>query len=233
MKIRLLSDLHLEFGAPPPIGYLNEDVLVIAGDFHSGSVNVIKAMQHFYRQDRPIVYVPGNHEYYGTSIEEFDEAVTEAFSGTNVHFLNPGTVEIKGIEFRGAALWTNFHEKIHAQMMAKSMIADFKRIKGFSTKRAVELYEEHSEFLLKPTDVVVSHFLPDDCCIDPKFAKEGMLNHYFANQLADRSMAELWLFGHTHSKVDLQESNTRYVANPRGYPRENNCYEEVCINIGQ
>ena len=61
MKIRVLSDLHLEFEdwAPPAV---QADVVVLAGDIHGGTKGLAWAREEF--PHTPIVYVPGNHEYF-------------------------------------------------------------------------------------------------------------------------------------------------------------------------
>jgi predicted phosphodiesterase len=62
MKIRILSDLHLEFRhwTPPEA---DADVIVLAGDIHVGIHGVEWARRSF--PLNPVVYVPGNHEFYG------------------------------------------------------------------------------------------------------------------------------------------------------------------------
>jgi predicted phosphodiesterase len=66
MRIRVLSDLHLEFQrwSPPPV---SADVVILAGDIHSGTQGLHWARQSF--PDSEIVYVPGNHEFYGTQMQ--------------------------------------------------------------------------------------------------------------------------------------------------------------------
>ena len=59
MKIRIMSDLHLEFGEFTPT-QVDSDVIVLAGDIHMK----LRAMEwietHF--PDIPVIFVPGNHE---------------------------------------------------------------------------------------------------------------------------------------------------------------------------
>jgi len=66
MKIQVMSDLHLEFGAFE-IPRTDADVIVLAGDIHVG----IKAIDWIKNQTKPVIYVLGNHEYYyGQSFPE-------------------------------------------------------------------------------------------------------------------------------------------------------------------
>ena len=56
--------------------------------------------------DKPVIYVPGNHEFYHHDIALIDELKTEA-SG-NIHVLNDDQVVIDGVRFMGSILWTDF-----------------------------------------------------------------------------------------------------------------------------
>ena len=105
MKIRVLSDLHLEFAGwrPPPC---DEDVVVLAGDIHEGRAGIAWARKYF--RDRPIVYVPGNHEYYGRDLDELRNGLRESGRTHNVHVLDGDEVTIGGVRFLGATLWTDF-----------------------------------------------------------------------------------------------------------------------------
>lgn len=60
MRLRVFSDLHLEFGRFEPT-IKNADVVVLAGDIHQGKAGVKWAKQCF--RDCPVVYALGNHAY--------------------------------------------------------------------------------------------------------------------------------------------------------------------------
>ncbi len=60
MKIAIYSDLHNEFSEfEPP--QLDVDLVVLAGDISVRGKGVTWANAKF---DCPVIYVPGNHEYY-------------------------------------------------------------------------------------------------------------------------------------------------------------------------
>ena len=65
MKIHILSDLHTEFAefSPPDT---DADVVVLAGDIGVGLGGIEWAASKFPKV--PVIYVPGNHEYYGHDI---------------------------------------------------------------------------------------------------------------------------------------------------------------------
>lgn len=235
MKIRLLSDLHTEFKLPYKTAsfsnYKGEDVLVLAGDIASGSTNVMDVLKFFKAQGFPhVVYVPGNHEYYGTEFDDFNTKMREKCADLEgIHFLNGDTVEIDGVMFIGATLWTNFRNDWFGEKQAQRFIADFKYIKGFTTAHATQLFKEHSDFIMRETFehqdkrcVVVTHFLPTDACISDRFRDPRLsdLNPYFANDLHTKISTfnnVTWLFGHTHDAVDKVCGSTRLICNPHGY----------------
>lgn len=233
MKIRLLSDLHTEFRLPykthPMSEYRGEDVLVLAGDIASGSGNTMDVIRHFLDCGFPqIVYVPGNHEYYGTGFDEFNAKMeNRCMQYDNVHFLNPGTVFIKDVCFVGGTLWTNFGDSPFSQSVASGRINDFRVISGFTTERCAQTYREHFGYIKDAYEnrgsskvVVVTHFLPARECIAPRWQGPDLINDYFANNLGEyiSTMSDTtWLFGHTHDATDIVIGDTRVVANPHGY----------------
>ena len=233
MKIRLLSDLHTEFRLPyksePLAQYRGEDVLVLAGDIASGSTNTMEVLKFFKAQGyKKVIYVPGNHEYYGTSIEDFDNKMRAKTSEVeDIHFLNPGVVVYEEVMFIGAALWTNFRDNFFSMKAAQRGINDFRVIKDFSADKAAKLYYKHFEFIKDWYEaregrrvVIVTHFLPAVECIAPRFRGPDLLNDYFANDLGNyiAGMSDTtWLFGHTHDATDIVLGDTRVIANPHGY----------------
>ena len=65
MRLRVLSDLHLEHhdeGRVLP--HVEADVIILAGDIHAGTQGLHWAAAQF--ANTPVLYVPGNHEFYGT-----------------------------------------------------------------------------------------------------------------------------------------------------------------------
>jgi predicted phosphodiesterase len=233
MKIRLLSDLHTEFRLPYKTAdfaeYRGEDVLVLAGDIASGASNTMDVIKFFLDQGFPdVVYVPGNHEYYGTSIEDFNAKMFDkCVQHEGAFFLNQNNITINGVLFVGATLWTNFMDNPISQAVCKRVINDFRQIKNFSTRDAYDLYYKHLDYIKMHYEmrgarrtVVVTHFLPARECIAPQWRGGDLINDYFANDLG-LMIADMqdttWLFGHTHDAMDFELGNTRLVCNPHGY----------------
>ena len=100
-----MSDLHLEFGVVE-VPRCTADVVVLAGDIHVGDKGLAWAQHTFPEQQ--VVYVLGNHEYYGNLFHRLALELAGLARGTNVHVLERGTVEIDGVCFLGCTLWTDF-----------------------------------------------------------------------------------------------------------------------------
>lgn len=113
MKLLILSDLHAEdedFAVQPGIDF---DVCVLAGDIHSPGRVVpswVRSPARF--GTRPIVWVSGNHEFYGSTLSAELEAMREQAQAHHVHLLNGDEVTIDGIRFLGTTLWTDFKLRI-------------------------------------------------------------------------------------------------------------------------
>lgn len=247
MKIRLLSDLHAEGGFDRELLKTHgEDVTVIAGDLHTGADNVWSMLKQFADHQPNIVFVSGNHEYYHNNVRDFDSTLTEWSKGTGIHFLNPGSVKIGNVTFIGGTLFTNFSDDHISKVTVPRMINDFRLAREYSGGPFVNAdfyskkYEEHSAFFkeaynkIESTKVFISHFLPDRVCIDKQYQGPDLTNNYFSNNLGDwiSELKEVpyFLFGHTHSNVDLMIGGVNMRANPYGYGKNNN-YMECIIEV--
>lgn len=111
MRALVLSDLHLEFcgfdlmhnGRPIDDG---ADVVILAGDIAAGNDGIGWARRAF--PSKEIVYVVGNHEFYGAVYELRLEDLRAEAKSEGVHFLERDRATISGITFLGATLWTDF-----------------------------------------------------------------------------------------------------------------------------
>ena len=104
MKIRVLSDLHLEFfdWTPPPV---EADVVVLAGDIHAGVLGIPWARRQF--PAAPVIYVPGNHEFYSARLQDVLVALRKESRRLGVHLLDGDEFLVDGVRFLGATLWTD------------------------------------------------------------------------------------------------------------------------------
>ena len=70
MKIQVLSDLHLEHGGFVPEHHPAADVIVLAGDLAPYTEGLVDQIADHWSSAPHILYVLGNHEFYGSEIDE-------------------------------------------------------------------------------------------------------------------------------------------------------------------
>jgi predicted phosphodiesterase len=232
MKIHLLSDLHAEFAAfDPP--RTDADVVVLAGDTSTGTKGIVLARTWF--PDQPLLYVAGNHEYYGESIPRLNHKLRAAADASGVHFLENREVEIGGVRFLGCALWTDFElfgERHHSMAAAQAAMNDFRLIRvdpeyrRFRPHDARAIHHGSLRWLMERLDepfdgatVVVTHHAPSLRSVHPRFRDHPATPAYATDLewLLD-GRAAVWIHGHTHLCADYEIGGTRVICNQRGYP---------------
>jgi predicted phosphodiesterase len=104
MRVRIFSDVHLESTAfdPPRV---EADVVVLAGDIGEGAAGLMWARERF---EMHIIYVLGNHEFYGERLPDALEELRGRASDMGIHLLENASAVIGGVRFLGATLWTDF-----------------------------------------------------------------------------------------------------------------------------
>lgn len=237
MKLNILSDLHLgQGGLAPPAN--DADLVILAGDIARPGPAIAWAAQ----LGKPVLYVAGNHEFYGASLAGTARALREASAGTQVRVLDDEQVVIGGVRFLGTTLWTDFllfgdgEGRARAQVEAQRFMRDFSRIfvddeqrQPLSPQHSARLFERHAAWLAQrlaephagPT-VVITHHAPARGSIHPRFAGSPV-NACFvsdAQALLGADRVQLWIHGHTHDSFDYRVNGTRVVCNPRGYARD-------------
>ena len=107
MKVLILSDLHLEFEPFEPPQTLEFDVVILAGDIHSPGRRAVQWAESRFA-GRPVIYVPGNHEYYDSRMDLALSEARAAADGGRVRLLDGDELVIDDVRFLGATLWTDF-----------------------------------------------------------------------------------------------------------------------------
>jgi predicted phosphodiesterase len=237
MLLNILSDLHLGQGALAA-PRTDADVVVLAGDIGRPEQAIAWATA----LGKPVLYVPGNHEFYGGSIAGTLARLRQLCAGTAVRLLSDEQVVIGKVRFLGSTLWTDFlldgadEGRTAAVEQALRFMRDYSRIwlddglqQLFTPLDCAALYQRHCAWLAhklaEPHDgptVVITHHAPSAGSIHPRFAGSP-LNACFvsrAEHLLDGERVQLWIHGHTHDSFDYQVNGTRVVCNPRGYARD-------------
>jgi predicted phosphodiesterase len=235
MYIHILSDLHVDFG-PIPLPDVEADATVLAGDVRPGKSAIKWIRENFPK--RPVIYVLGNHEFYGGATPKLIYDFHRLSAGTNVHVLENECLVLDGVRFVGCTLWTDFclfGDPASAGREAATTMNDyrrirvspqFRRLKGHDTAlfhtRSIRFLQEQLSVNTSRPSVIVTHHAPSSRSLNPMNAKER-LNAAYASNLDDlvaESRAELWIHGHIHRPVDYYIGETRVISNPRGYADE-------------
>ena len=230
MLIHYFSDLHVEFGseklAKQLAGNREADVIICAGDLKpSGKVgrylHLLDDITHC-----PFLFVPGNHEYYGTRKETLDRELAE-HRYSHVRILNRSTTRIRDVLFIGATGWW---EKV--SLKSRLIMNDFININDISqAANGVEWGRKDKRFfvdsLLRATEdrvVCISHHAPSKRSFSPSKSWR-VQNECYANQWDEIIMEyqpTAWVHGHIHqTSNDYLLGKTRVLSNPYGYLRVN------------
>ena len=209
VRLLVLSDLHLEFAAFEPPDPALFDIAVLAGDIAVG----VKAV-HWVRRPstfagKPVVLVPGNHEFYGSERTRMLELLRAQAAGSNVHLLDRDDVILNGVRFLGATLWTDFELDLAGGTSVKQAMRDATRglndFGGSIRERALppvgrrrftpeNATREHrlsrawlQDRLDAPVDpavfatVVVTHHAPSGRSMDPKYEGSELNPCYYSD----------------------------------------------------
>lgn len=237
MLLNILSDLHLSQGSLK-IPENDADLVILAGDIARPREAVSWAAGFA----KPVLYVAGNHEFYGGSIAGTVKELKQLCVGTSIHVLDNDELVIEGIRFLGTTLWTDFNlfgegeKRLAAIGEALAFMRDFSRIRSggapettFTPTDSAALFKFHVGWLesklaerFRGPTVVITHHAPSRKSIHPRFS-DSLLNACFvsdAERLIDATRARLWIHGHTHDSFDYLLNGTRVVCNPRGYAKE-------------
>ena len=244
MKIRVVSDIHLEFGnfIVPSCDGDKDTVLILAGDI--GTSNTIPLITNFLKivseQFFKVIYIMGNHEYYhGVIGESFGDIKKEMVELKNVHVVDNQTVLIDEVAFICSTLWTSFDNGNPLTMMkAESFMSDYRIIgiiennrfgsRGVKTNDILEIYNSSKKFIFNEIEfhksserqvVVVSHHSPSFMSVPSEYKGDSLNGAYCSNldyEIFD-AKPDLWIHGHTHTSFDYMIEGTRVICNPRGY----------------
>jgi predicted phosphodiesterase len=249
MRLLIFSDLHLEVWrerAPRfEITTSKPDVVILAGDIHTRSRAPAWAAKTF--ANIPVLYIAGNHEFYGQTIEKTGKSIhRECQIYPNVHYLDCREYMMDGIRFLGTTLWTDFslfgpHRKSNAMSQARLVLNDYQRIRveaeGYRELRPIDttgLHAKQKNWLEQKLGeafsgytVVVTHMAPSMRSISSEYATDLVSTAFASNLDHLVAKADVWVHGHTHASVDYHIGQCRVVANPLGYLMRSGMPENV------
>ncbi|PRB82924.1 metallophosphoesterase [Pseudomonas sp. MYb185] len=237
MRIHLLSDLHNEVRPFQP-STCEADVVVLAGDIDLGTRGLDWARQQF---PGPVLYIPGNHEYYGGHLQR-TLAELRAAADEQIRVLDGDELIIGSVRFLGTTLWTDFNATGNAPLVsvaARQAVHDYRFIRSrdnqlIQPEDTIALAERNRRWLQHKLEqpftgktVVISHHAPLMQSLHGNPASGNLLDAAFANDWIELlgPPVDLWLHGPSHHAVDYRFRGTRVVSNPRGYPHEDTGFD--------
>lgn len=254
MRIWVLSDLHVDVHAwSPPDPAPDCDVLVVAGDVGERLTKRVLPWLHrnFAALGRPVVYVPGNHDFYRSNLDREVERAPALARELGITLLLDGDrpAVIDGVRFVGGTLWTDYRVNGDRQVSldaARRGMNDHRLIRAaadyrrFAPQYAEILHrralERIDRALAEPFDgatVVVTHHAPLARSLD-EHEPRGPLDGSYASDLSgliETRRPDLWIHGHVHRRRDYEVGLTRIVANPRGYVTERRFHKARTVEV--
>ena len=246
MFVRPFSDIHAEFWQPdniprildavvPPLATDLDTIALVAGDIGLAhrQETWLKVVSLLAERFQAVIYVEGNHFFYCNDFfGRIQELKAKLSLPKNVHFLENESVDIKGVLFVGATLWTDFLGKDFFKMhYAWKNMSDFFVIRKADGMRlmpedTVDLFQESKRYIFEALTtagdrktVVVTHHGVSPLSIHVRF-RGDTLNCAFMTDLSCEIIdhgPNLWVHGHTHNSFDYTLGKTQVIVNPYGY----------------
>ena len=238
MKIISFSDIHLEY--PKDLAAPAEsdaDLLVLSGDILN--MNQPEPLAAFLKGwDRPVIFVPGNHEYYTRRPMDFENEQFRAWLQErlpNVVLLLDESFALDGVNFFGGTMWTDFaggNEQAMAEAKSRMMDYELIRVKDAdSPLQPEDTVAMHESFKTKffawletpiaGPRVVITHHAP---VLHPKSIHDGSplipaFNSLDMAAVIEQYQPDVWFYGHTHECDRQHIGRTQVISNQLGYLR--------------
>ena len=281
MNIDFISDLHMEINGnvTSHIKFKDgtkNDVLILVGDrlcyrvfdparTDSTSRSMRKRFTKFIVEDchryEYILYIPGNHEYYGFYMEGADD-----WFGNKLEMIDRRLVMFNNKWFHskycniiGSAFWTSFSDPSnpYQEMIKKSVedgMNDYHVIKKMKDLKETidanytqELHrksfeyiklcqENHNAEISSRKLIVATHHGPSfkshsTSRYGNSDLKYGYLSEY-GNWIADTSI-DCWIHGHTHHNVEYEINNCRVTSAMYGYLGHDRSLSNKKMEVGR
>jgi len=232
MKIQLLSDLHLEFGAFTIEKADDCDVLVLAGDIGNPESNDYRVLvERASSLFQNVFIVRGNHECYGYSLQEADDKINDVVKCyDNVVFLNRTSHDLNDdVRFIGTTLWSDVCE--YERFDIAVFIADFRQIKQWTIEHNNHEHFNDVRFIKNEIAranndgkrlVVITHHAPYRRGTSRPEHNGSTLSSAFATDLSKHFEQPVccWMYGHTHHSNMQVVNGVLLASNQRGYNNE-------------
>jgi len=231
LKVRILSDIHLDHGSNPTVVNEGENILVIAGDLcnNFNRDEGVEFIRQYLKTDRDVVvlYVLGNHEYYGGTIAEVEnfwnghaDCRLVIFGKDVKKFVY--TFSGKTYRFVGCTLWTDLK---NGQLLDKAAdcLNDFSFIRDFTDNQRLYLNLhvnaisglKQSLSTEQDLTIILTHHPPFENSV-VRYFQDPDLDRLFYSELKYLLQPNIryWIHGHVHSSCDYIIENCQVVCNP-------------------
>jgi Icc-related predicted phosphoesterase len=266
MRISYVSDIHLEFLNYPDFSKEEGgDILILAGDIlcarylrksrtdhESRSIKkylIQKFKPHLLDKYRHVLYVPGNHEYYGSMYNDTIPTIVNWLNENNfdnVFVMNNNHYVYRDIVFVGCTLWSDFMKgDYHVMNVCQRGMSDY-RVIGLTNTTGEVLFNKattpiNAQFVLGRHEfsrnyidttakmfhdknvVVVTHMAPTFKSLNKDHSGNDLDGAYasdISGLILDNPNIKFWVHGHTHMNVDYEVGTCKVLSNQRGYPFE-------------
>jgi predicted phosphodiesterase len=237
VRLQVLSDLHLE-QEPFTLQDRGADGIVLAGDTATGTRGVEWARG--WADGRPVLYLAGNHEFYGHTLPGLIGELKTAAEGSSIRVLENDEVVLAGIRFLGCTLWGDFdfdgaERRERSMRLCERVVNDYTHIAFGPAGRTLAPRDTRTlhvssrrwlaDRLARPHDgptVVITHHAPLIRTRPPRPELRALAGAFASDltELMGDDRVALWIYGHTHRAADLEVDGTRVISNPRGYPHQ-------------
>ena len=239
LKVAWFTDIHLDFASPQTLerfwvesNLADFDVVVITGDI--GESDTLHGWLKLFEQhvSRPIYFVLGNHDYYGSSFQNVHAHLTQILRTSPwLTWLDTAEpVELgSGLGLIGVGGWSDggygSYDISPVRLSDWNYISDFAGLDHHTRgallaklgDQAAELLDHKLEFALRQFErlIVATHYppFPEACLYMARPTDALHLPHFSCKAIGDRLLAAagrrpdrdiLVLCGHTHCWADTQ-----------------------------
>jgi predicted phosphodiesterase len=252
VKIQIMSDVHLEFGALNAHKVEDADTLFLAGDIIVAAylrkdrtdkdARKQKAVydqffNEFAAQFNQVFMVPGNHEYYGSNVDEAMQDMLEYFQYKNVVLMDNEVFPLTDTHalFAGT-FWTDFkNDDYFVKYKGQQGMTDYhviynRRGLKLTPNEVLQWNKEARQALRNALDtterklVVMTHH---GLMFPPALERGPSMDGTDFDFLYYNTGLEEWILnegkvaavihGHTHDTYNYNYNGVQVIVNPRGY----------------
>lgn len=242
MKLRLISDIHLESLSEYKDNYFNVgegDVLILAGNIliakHFNTNKKLKDLYLNFFEDctkkyNKILYVLGNTEHYGYHLDSTYDTLLKNLP-SSICLLENEELIFNDWVFIGMTLWTDFNNRNKYDIEAsKQILSDYQIIRTGPNYRKlqpediIQINCNSKKYLNKQLKkyknnnvVLITHHPPSkksipETCIDTLTTSSNYSD--MSNVIQRNSQIKYWVHGHVDKENDYNISKCRVISNP-------------------